>query len=116
MGGSGGGDPVSPGIGQSEPSDEDTCRSLRFTTNLEPELSGPIHEMGAILTVVPTEVGAGTVFVAVDNDQQPVGTIIEETDSLLYCTALGVSFEAQVREVNDGTYNVLVRASSARRA
>ena len=83
MGGSGGGDgPISARPGQSEPSDEDICRSLRFTTNLEP-VSGPIHELGAVLTVVPTEVGAGTVFVAIDNDRQPVGTIIERTDDLL---------------------------------
>ena len=114
MGGTGGGDhiitaqPAAP-----ERSNEEICRSLRFTTNLEPAQGAPVHELGAVLAVVPTPVGSGTAFVAVDDDGKPVGTIVERVDSLLRCTALGVSYEAVVKEVFLGTHTIQVRATSA---
>ena len=113
MGGTGGSDyPVSPRPGRSEQSDEDLCRSLRFTTNLEPSPNGPIRSEGEVLTVVPTATGSGTAFVAVDVDGEAVGTIVERTDSLLRGTNSGTSYEAVVKHVILDTHTVLVRASS----
>ena len=114
MGGTGGGDYTVPsGPAVSEQSDADICKSLQFPTNLEPAQGAPVHEPGAVLAVVPTPVGSGTAFVAVDDDGKPVGTIVERVDSLLRCTALGVSYEAVVKEVFLGTHTVQVRATSA---
>ena len=113
MGGSGGGDyPVSPSPGKPEPSGEDLCRSITFTTNLQPEPGGPVHQKGAVLEIVPTVVGAGTAFVAVDGSGEVVGTIVERTDSLQRCTDLGISYEAEVQDVFLGTHTVRVRAAS----
>ena len=117
MGGTGGSDySVSPRPRGPEQSDEDLCRSLRFTTNLEPSPSGPIRDEGDVLTVVPTVTGGGTAFVAVDVDGEAVGTIVEKTDSLLRCTNIGISYEAVVEHVFFDTHTVLVRASSGERA
>jgi len=117
MGGSGGSDySVSPRPGRSEQCDDDGCRSVRFTTNLEPAPNAPIREEGDVLAVVPTPTGGGTAFVAVDVDGEAVGTIVEKTDSLLRCTKSGISYEAVVKDVFLGTYRVLVQASSGERA
>lgn len=114
MGGTGGGDyPISPGPAVSEQSDEDICKALRFTTNFEPAQDATVQGPETVLAVVPTPTGSGTAFVAVDDDGKPVGTIVERVDSLLRCTALGVSYEAVVKEVFLGTHTVQVRAASA---
>lgn len=112
MGGSGGGGySVAPGPGKPEPSGEDLCRSIAFTTNLQPQPGGPVHQKGAVVAIVPTMVGAGTAFVAVDDSGEAVGTIVERTDALQRCTDLGVSYEAEVQEVFLGTHTVRVRAA-----
>ena len=95
-------------VGQEE-SQEDSCRSLRFTTNLSPVEGAPIHEPGAVLSVAHTPVG---VFAAVDHDGRIVGTIIERVEMLRRCTGLGVSYEAEVTEQHLGTHTVQVRAAS----
>ena len=82
-------------------------------TNLEPVLDAPVHELDAVLAVVPTAAGSGTAFVAVGDDGKPVGTIVERVESLLRCTAFGVSYEAVVTEVFFGTHTVQVRATSS---
>ena len=113
MGGSGGGGYADThGSAGREESNEGICRALQFRTNLEPLPDAPVHEVGTVLSVVPTGAGTGTVFVAVDDQGRPVGTIVERTDSLLRCTGLGISYEAEVREVFLGTHDVQVRASS----
>ena len=112
MGGSGGGGYAdTQGSARREPN-EDTCRALQFRTNLEPLPNAPVHDVGTVLAVVPTGAGTGTVFVAVDDEGRSVGTIVERTDSLLRCTGLGISYEAEVRDVFLGTHEVQVRASS----
>ena len=92
-------------------SEEYNCRSLRFETNLEPAPGAAAQEIGAVLPIVPTDVGSGTAFVAVDKDAEPVGTILENIDRLTYCTGLGISFEAEVVNQFFGTHTVKVRAS-----
>ena len=112
MGGSGGSDHWRPPQAtEGEQDQDDSCESLRFTTNLAPFEGAPRHEPGTVLSVVPTEVGAGTAFVAVDSDGQMVGTIVERIDSLRRCDARGFSYEAQVTQVTLGTHTVLVRAA-----
>ncbi len=112
MGGSGGGNySVSPGPGRPESSAEDVCRSITFTTNLQPERGGPVHQKGAVFVIVPTVVGAGTAFVAVDDSGEVVGTIVERTDSLQRCTDLGISYKAEVQDVFLDTHTVRVSAA-----
>ena len=112
MGGSGGQDyPVISRPGTPDQSEEYNCRSLRFETNLEPAPSAAAQEIGAVLPIVPTEVGSGITFVAVDEDAEPVGTILENIDRLTFCTGLGISFEAEVVNQFFGTHAVKVRAS-----
>ena len=112
MGGSGGGGyPVSPSPAKPEQSDGARCRAITFTTVLQPEPHGPVHQKGAVFEIVPTPVGAGTVFVAVDGSGKAVGTIVERTDSLQRCTDLGISYLAEVEEVFLGAHTVRVRAT-----
>lgn len=92
-------------------SDEDGCRSRRFRTNLEPLPDAPVQEVGAVLEVVPRVEATVTVFVVVDAQGKAVGTILENLDWLVRCTELGVSYEAEVREVLLNTHDVLVRPS-----
>ena len=92
-------------------SDDDGCRSRRFRTNLEPLPDAPVQEVGAVLEVVPRVEATTTVFVAVDAHGNAVGTILENLDWLVRCTELGVSYEAEVKEVLLNTHDVLVRPS-----
>ena len=110
-GGGGGGysDALRP-AGRAE-SDDDGCRSRRFRTTLEPVPGASVQEVGAVLAVVPTADASRTVFVAVGDHDQAVGTIVENIDWLLRCTELGVSYEAEVKDVFLGTHDVLVRPS-----
>ncbi len=113
MGGSGGGGyTVSPRPGKPESHDEDFCRPMTFTTNLRPQEGGPVHQKGAVFRIVPTKVGDGTAFVAVDMSSEVVGTIVERIHSLQRCTDLGISYEAEVQDMSFDTHTVKVRATS----
>ena len=95
----------------SEQSADNNCSKLRFKTDLEPATGASAQEIGTILPVVRTDLGPGTAFVAIDEAGEPVGTILDNVDRLIHCTALGVSFEAEVINQFFGTHTVKVRAS-----
>ena len=110
MGGAGGGGYADQHrhAGREEEQDE-SCKSLRFTTNLAPVDGAPVHKSGTVLSVYVTPAG---VFAAVDHDGKMVGTIIERVEMLRRCTDLGVSYEAEVTDELLGTHTVQVRAAS----
>ena len=92
-----------------EEEQDESCKSLRFPTNLAPVDGAPVHKSGTVLSVYVTPAG---VFAAVDHDGKMVGTIIERVEMLRRCTDLGVSYEAEVTDEFLGTHTVEVRAVS----
>jgi hypothetical protein len=108
-GGGGGGDyrPRGDGGGGSDP--QPNCSGLRFATTLEQPHGAPVHGRGAVFELVLTPSGGRVVVVAIDDDGDIIGTVVDELPNLLRCMDSGWAFVAEVVTVNYGIHSVVVR-------
>lgn len=112
MGGSGGGggdyQPTGGG-GGGGPEPQPNCAGLMFPTTLEQPHGVPERRRGTVLELVPTPAQGGTVVVAIDDDGNLVGTVVDDLPNLLRCLDAGWAFVAEVVTVNYGIHSVVVR-------
>ena len=91
------------------PKEDDDCLSLQFPENLQMAADGPVHAPGTVLEVMKTQAGSGTVLVAVDDNGEIVGSILNHVPRLLRCMNRGIAYVAQVLDATANVNRVSIR-------
>ncbi|MFL5897647.1 MAG: hypothetical protein ACJ76D_04175 [Solirubrobacterales bacterium] len=106
---SGGGGGGGPGGGFEPAGDRTPCDQLKFRTSVaSPQPAADALNNGDVLRVV-LEPGPPVVIHLVDGNGDVVGSLITRVADLLRCIQDGFSYEADVRVINGGDFQVDVR-------
>jgi hypothetical protein len=106
---SGGGGGGGPGGGFGPSDDRTPCDQLRFRTSVaSPQPAADDLKVGDVLQV-ELNPGPPVVIHLVDSDGNVVGSLITRIADLLRCIQDGFSYEADVKEINGGDFQVDVR-------
>lgn len=106
---SGGGGSGGPGGGFGPSDDRTPCDQLIFQTSIaSPQPAADNLEVGDVLQVVLTSTPR-VVINLVDRNGDLVGSLITRIPDLLRCIQDGFSYEAHVKEIDGGDFQVEVR-------
>lgn len=98
------------------PTDQDDCLTLQFSEHLQMAADGPVHAPDTVLEVMKTQAGVGTVLVAVDDNGEIVGSILNQVARLLRCMNRGVAYVAEVLDSTANVNRVSIRPADAMNA
>lgn len=106
---SGGGGGGGPGGGFGPTDDRTPCDQLKFRTSVaSPQPAAGNLNVGDVLRVV-LKPGPPVVIHLIDEDDNAVGALITRIADLLRCIQDGFSYEAEVKQINGGDFDVEVR-------